>query len=86
MKIALHKKHDKSQVVVFKLLNIWMFHENIPIPFHTSQNGNSSSKHIPWTWTSFEHTSKNQSKCLCKNNSGTGKDFEEIDSYVYILQ
>ncbi len=24
MKIALHKKHDKSQVVVFQLLNIWI--------------------------------------------------------------
>jgi hypothetical protein len=52
MKIALHKKHDKSQVVVFKLLNIWikclmMFHENVPIPIHTSQNRNSSSKHVP---------------------------------------
>jgi hypothetical protein len=66
------KKHDKFQIVVYQLLlyisiKCLTFWKHIPLHFYTSQNQSFSKLAHPMNLVFLcGHSSKNQSKCLCK--------------------
>ncbi len=66
-------KHDKSQVVLYQLLYVWIkcskFCKHFPIYFYTSQNWkinqsiNQTQGHISQIWTFLGHAFTNQNRC-----------------------